>query len=188
MEHLKEYKKLEEKELSKMDANELREASGKKVILRKSGLGKRVATYNYEPSKTDQQYKDDCDANSIIAKFHKTGSITHLAKVQGTYADVSEIPDLDVALQQVNEAKEMFMGLPSDLRAKFYNDPKIMLQYLQDPKNREEAVQLGLLPGSMKKEAKTPSKKVSSSEGAKSPSTGGRGESGSEEITGQGED
>ena len=57
MEHLKEYKKLEEKELSKMDANELREASGKKVILRKSGLGKRVATYNYEPSKTDQDRK-----------------------------------------------------------------------------------------------------------------------------------
>ena len=38
---------------------------------------------------TDQQFKDDCDVNFIVDKFTKTGHLTHLAKFQGMYADVS---------------------------------------------------------------------------------------------------
>lgn len=105
---------------------------------------KRVATKNTEPSKTDQQYKQDCDVNHIIRKFSKTGQISHLAKAQGQYADVAEIPDLLGALGQVTQAQQSFDLLPAELRKKFSNSPVEMYNWLQNPQNDKEAVRLGL--------------------------------------------
>lgn len=114
-----------------------------KITYRDNG-SKRISTINNEPSKTDQQWKDDVDVNSILRKFQKTGQLTHFAKVQGQYGDVSNIPDLDQAMQQIVDAKEAFQGLPSAIRARFGNDPSQMLQFLQDTSNDDEAIKLGL--------------------------------------------
>ena len=70
-----------------------------KVIEKRKNGSIRVYTVNNEPSMTDQQFKDDCDVNFNVNKFTKTGHLTHLAKFQGMYADVSAIPDLAEAMQ-----------------------------------------------------------------------------------------
>jgi phage internal scaffolding protein len=118
-------------------------SSGKYIVKTKEGR-KKVFTINNEASKTDQQWKQDVDVNSIMKKYISGKGITHLAKIRGTYADVSNVPDLATAMQQLKTADELFMGLPAALRAKFENDPAKMVEYLQDPKNNEEAVKLGL--------------------------------------------
>ena len=115
----------------------------KQIQIRENGT-KRVATINTLPSKTDQSFKDECDVNNIIAKFNKTGQISHLTKRQGQYADVANIPDLHTASIQVQEAGQAFKDLPAILRKKFNHDPINMIEYLQDPANDEEAVKLGL--------------------------------------------
>lgn len=115
----------------------------KKIELRPNGT-KRVCTVNLEKSKTDGSFKEECDTNNIIAKFNKTGQLTHIAKRQGNYADVSEITDLHTAFIHVKEAKETFQELPAILRKKFNNSPTEFIAFLEDPKNDEEAVQLGL--------------------------------------------
>lgn len=115
----------------------------KKIEIRKNG-SKRVYTVNTEPSKTDQSFKNEADVNNIMARYRKTGQITHLAKHQGSYADVSEIPDLSQALDQVTKAQQAFDALPSELRARFGNSPVNMIEFLQNDNNIDEAIKLGL--------------------------------------------
>lgn len=101
-------------------------------------------TKNTLPSKTDQSFKNDCDVNFIMSRFLKTGQVTHLAKRQGVYADVSEIKDLHESMIQVTQAQEAFNMLPAHLRERFQNSPVEMLRFLQNPKNDSEAIELGL--------------------------------------------
>lgn len=115
-----------------------------KIIEKRANGTTRVYTKNDEPSLTDQSWAKDCDVNNIIAKYIKTGQISHLAKHQGQYADVSAIPDLQSALDQVTKAQQAFDDLPSNLRKRFGNSPVEMVNFLSDPKNDQEAISLGL--------------------------------------------
>lgn len=105
---------------------------------------KRVTFYTDGPSDTDQSFKDDCDVNVIIDKFTKTGHLTHLAKHQGFYQDVSEYRDLAESMQVVTEAQAAFDALPAELRSRFSNSPVQMVNFLDDPRNDQEAIALGL--------------------------------------------
>lgn len=116
-----------------------------KVITKRPDGSTRVATINSEHSKTDQQFAKDCDINEIVRKFKKTGQLTHLSKKQGVYADVSQVPDLLTAYEQITIAENAFADLPSDVRLKFSNNPQEMINFLTNPQNHDEAVQLGLL-------------------------------------------
>lgn len=116
---------------------------GKHII--KIGNMKKVITVNKSPSMTDQSFADDCDINTIVQRFLKTGEVTHLNNFQGKYADVSEIKDLAESMVQVQYAKEAFMSLPSRIRNRFNNDPVELIDFLADSKNKDEAIQLGLI-------------------------------------------
>jgi len=117
--------------------------NGKHVEKRADGSIK-VSTFNHEPSRTQQQFKDQVDVNKIMSKFKKTGVINHLNSKSGVYSDLHEIPDLASALNTVAKAQTAFMELPSELRKKFGNDPENLIKYLQDDKNIAESVELGL--------------------------------------------
>lgn len=121
-----------------------------KTITQTTSYGKRrikVDTHFDEkvlPSKTDASQANECDPNYIMKKFRKTGTITHLAKGIGSYQDVSNIPDLHLAMTQVSQAQQAFDALPSELRRRFGNSPVEMIHFLQDPNNDQEAIKLGL--------------------------------------------
>lgn len=114
----------------------------KKVI--RDGNRVRVQTVNNQPSKTHQHFKDQCDINKIIAKYKTTGEFNHLTNRQGRYADVSQITDYQESMQKVLNANAAFASLPSQIRARFQNDPAQLLAFLQDEKNYDEGVKLGL--------------------------------------------
>lgn len=104
-----------------------------------------VATYNNEPSLTEQQFAEDADANTIMQRYIKNPLQDPFIRKNGIYADVSEVPDLAQALETVTKAQQAFDELPSDLRAQFGNSPIAMVEFLRNPKNRERALQLGLI-------------------------------------------
>lgn len=116
----------------------------KKIVKRQDGSTK-VITENVEPSLAQQSMKDICDINKIMAKYHKTGMITHLAKKRGQYVDLSSVKDYQTSLQTVIDAQAAFMTLPSGVRKKFQNDPQEIIAFLADPKNKQEAIDLGLI-------------------------------------------
>ena len=134
------------------------------VVEKRENGSKRVHTVNNEPSKTDQQYTEDCCANSILAKYAKTGQINHIAKVRGQYADVSGVEDLHGTMLKIKDMEAEFLKMSPELRAKFGNKPEGMIQWLSDPKNDEEAVKLGLklAPGTSDSVSKAPKDAVKS--------------------------
>jgi len=115
----------------------------KKIEKRKNGTI-RVYSENKLPSKTDQSQLAQTDVNNIMAKYKKTGQITHLAKVQGHFADLSQIQDLHTSMNQVVMAQQTFDALPSELRLRFQNSPLEMVNFLNNPNNDQEAIKLGL--------------------------------------------
>lgn len=116
----------------------------KKIETRSNG-SLRVATLNNEESRTQQQFKEQCDVNHIMRKYATTGTLTHLNHRRGVYGDFSEIKDYRASLHAIMSSNDAFLALPSALRKKFNNDPAEFLDFVSNPANREEARNLGLL-------------------------------------------
>ncbi len=102
-----------------------------------------LKTINMDPSLTEQSHKDSCDINKIMARFQKTGTINHLNKYGPMYGDIPSI-DLLTAMETTKKANNMFDELPSAIRNKFENEPGLFLDFVQDPANKSEMVELGL--------------------------------------------
>lgn len=142
----------------------------KQIQVRENGT-KRVVTITNEQSLTDQSQKKACDINEIVRRYKKTGQLTHTTERQPLYQDVSKIPDLIGALEQVTKAQEAFMSIPSQLRKRLNNDPANLIEYLNDSKNDEEAIKLGI---KVKKELAGETPAASNPVGGASvPATGG---------------
>ena len=96
------------------------------------------------PTMTQQHHKDDCDINTIMAKYRKTGELPALMQNFG-FADVSDSLTFQEAMDFTIMAREAFGELPSKLRERFRNDPGELLSFIDDPENYDEAVRLGIL-------------------------------------------
>lgn len=105
---------------------------------------RRVAITFTEPSLTKQEYSREADMNTIIKKYRLTGQLPP-TKSFGTYADVSNIGDYQSAVMKVQEAQEVFDSLPARIRSQFENNPAQLIDWVMDPKNKEDAITLGLL-------------------------------------------
>jgi phage internal scaffolding protein len=97
-----------------------------------------------DPSLTQQHQKEDADINTIVARFGLTGELPFADK-QPRYGDFTAVTDYHSAMNAVASAREDFMSLPAELRARFNNDPAALIDFLASEQNREEAIKLGLV-------------------------------------------
>lgn len=102
------------------------------------------------PSRTLKDPAKDCDLGSIIKRFHKQYGV-NLEDVYkdykgGFYGDFSHISDYQSALDQVAQAQESFMSLPADVRRRFENDPAQFIEFVDNPDNYQQLVEMGLAP------------------------------------------
>lgn len=95
---------------------------------------------------TKQCFKDEADINTIMARYQSTGELPVLNEVAPQYLDASGL-DFQEMQNQVLEARDLFGQLPSDLRDRFLNEPARFMEYVQNPRNRREMAELGLLKG-----------------------------------------
>lgn len=114
-------------------------------LLTKTRERKRLQLHFPDDGRTQQHFKEETDINNIMAKFAKTGLVDHVNNIQGAYGDFSTVQDYQLHLDQVMAADAAFMALPSGIRRRFDNDPAHLLAFLQDPRNRDEAIALGLV-------------------------------------------
>lgn len=115
-------------------------------IIRRVKDHPRQVLMDFSPSRTKQAPAEACDVNSIMARYARTG-VLPVMRMQGAYADVSGLSGFDYGqaqelLQRCNDA---FMLLPAEVRASMDNDPAKFVQFVQDPANRDKAVELGLI-------------------------------------------
>lgn len=101
----------------------------------------------YPPSKTKQSMLAECDVNRIIKQFSTTGQINHISAkaAMGAYMDLPGELDFQFALNTVIEGERAFATLPAKVRDRFANSPAAFLEFLGDPKNKDEAIALGLI-------------------------------------------
>lgn len=94
---------------------------------------------------TVQGDRDDADINRILARFQKSGQLPPTLRGEPFYGDVSEFGNLQESLIQIQEAEDLFMQYPAEVRERFGNDPLELIEFLADEGNRAEAESLGLV-------------------------------------------
>lgn len=108
-----------------------------------------TATYNLEPSLTQQHFTDEVNLNTMVKRMGLTdGSIPAAAfdpKLFGPITDFGEGHNLKDVLDASRAAGELFGQLPADIRRRFNNDPGYLLDFVLNPANAEESLRLGLL-------------------------------------------
>jgi phage internal scaffolding protein len=97
-----------------------------------------------EPTRAQQHHKEECDINVILRKFGKTGTLP-INPSEALYPDFSDAVDYHTALNQIIASEREFDLLPSHIRKHFDNDPAKLVYFMQDKKNYDEAVNLGLI-------------------------------------------
>ncbi len=107
-------------------------------------IHKRVTLMCADPSRTKQSMRDECDINKLMAKYLKTGLLDHLNTHHGDYGDFINFEDYHTSLNRIHDAEKSFMTVPSDIRGRFNNDPSKFLEFVQNPDNAEEMVEMGL--------------------------------------------
>lgn len=94
----------------------------------------------------EQSHKEDTDINTIVRRIEKGVPLDPFStRTNGVYGDFTQYQDYQQNLNTVIQAQEAFDSLRAEVRKRFDNDPAQLMKFLDDEKNREEAIQLGLL-------------------------------------------
>lgn len=93
---------------------------------------------------TRQEFKEECDINTIMSQYMTSGEIFHINEAAPQYLDCTGF-DFRTQMDFVAGAYSMFEELPSSIRLRFDNDPAEFLDFCSQEKNRPEMAQMGLL-------------------------------------------
>lgn len=95
-------------------------------------------------SMTQKDQGETCDINHIMSQYIKTGEISSINGKQPKYGHFSNATDYTTALQNVIDANEDFMSLPSKIRDQFANDPAELLKFMEKA-TKEQMIEKGLI-------------------------------------------
>lgn len=96
-----------------------------------------------DPGLTDQSQAAETDVNLIVARALRSGVLPG-SDIQKIYADVSNSLSYHEAKNLILNAENQFNSLNASVRAKFENDPAKFLDFVDDPKNAQELINMGL--------------------------------------------
>ncbi len=119
-----------------MHLAKLAAADPRKKLTRTQVIALRKAK-TYNDGRTKQCHKDECDIVKIMARFDKTGTISHLEKFEGVYADYSDF-DFHMQTNKLTKGREIFDALPAELRREFGQSPARFFKYVNDPENHDD--------------------------------------------------
>lgn len=134
-----------------------------------AGLG------NFEQTRTQQHFKDECDINTIVRRFGVTGELPVGTRAP-TYGDFTGVSDFQTAMNAVARANEAFDALPASWRKRFDHDPQKFLEFCEKAENRDEAVRLGLVMPAAADLAASAQPQPKSAPGASDGPTKGKGD------------
>lgn len=134
---LKELKAVEDKQ----DRKTIRSAYGPKLKIKSWNLNEKGEV---DKKCAIQAHKDECELKNIIKRHDKGELILNVQKAAAQYGDFSELNEFQESMNIVAKAKESFEAIPSHIRKRFGNDAGLFHEYVTDPKNVNEMIELGL--------------------------------------------
>lgn len=96
-----------------------------------------------DPSKAQQNQKEEADINTIVRRFGVTGVLPQGARPV-FFGEFEGIFDYRTAMDSVIRAQKAFGSLPAEVRKRFGNDPQEFVAFCSDEKNVEELRRMGL--------------------------------------------
>lgn len=99
----------------------------------------------FEKTLTQQQFKDEQDINNIMRKYGAAAFSNQTQYLQQNFADFSQPVDFLQAKTLILDAENRFNELPAEIRKEFNNNPVNLVNFVQDEKNLEKAIKLGLI-------------------------------------------
>lgn len=99
----------------------------------------------FEPSLTRQEFAEECDINTIMARAEAGGAISHVNKATPIYLDTTGYPDLQGQMDQFRIASEQFAALPASVRREFDNSPQKFIDAATNEEYRARFEEWGLL-------------------------------------------
>ncbi|ALS03783.1 VP3 [Gokushovirus WZ-2015a] len=103
-----------------------------------------------KPSLTQQEFKESCDINNILAKFSVQAQALGvepsqlMPQDQGSYGDFSNLDDFQTAQNKIAFLNDQFSNLPSNVRRKFGDDLNTFISAVSDPSRIDELGELGV--------------------------------------------
>lgn len=94
-------------------------------------------------SRTKQSFKHECDINTIVGRYLRTGVLDFVSRYEPRYADVTGV-DFQRSMELVAQARGMFSQLPAKVRAEFENDAGAFVEFVSNPDNHDALVEMGL--------------------------------------------
>lgn len=105
---------------------------------RYTNMPNRHKVVSTQPSRTKQEFKDECDINNIWANFVRTGYLDQSREAHAQYLDLSNMPQsYHESLNLVIGAGNAFSALPASERAKYHNN---VAEFLEAAYKDPEAV------------------------------------------------
>lgn len=127
---------------------------------------RRVQTDCSGPSLTQQEFAVEADINRIVDKHVKSGLPFPTG---GQFADVSNVPDFNQAMDTVVKAQEAWMQLPAKVRRHFGDKAENFLSALHDKERHPELERLGII----KKPVEAPASSANGGTGGVAPGSKG---------------
>ena len=95
---------------------------------------------------TEQSHRDETNINNIV-KRHGMDLIAKTAALSTPEYIMDDDPTNDFmeAMLIVTKAQQTFEQLPSELRAKFENQPAKFMDFIHNPENIDQMVEMGLV-------------------------------------------
>ena len=95
-------------------------------------------------SRTRQEFKAECDINTIMRQYSQTGVLSHVNRAEPRFMDFSNVPDLATSLSFLMQADEAFMSLPAVVRREFDNDARKFVEFAENSENLDQLRSWGL--------------------------------------------
>lgn len=133
--------KLKQIENGPVYEGELIRQDGDHYIVRRPDGSTACLQHNSLPSMTHQEFADETDINKIMRQY----TYNQLPDIPSMIADFSQITDFHEMANVVANARSAFNRLPGDIRQRFNQDPVQLSKFVEDEKNYEEALKLGLV-------------------------------------------
>lgn len=102
-----------------------------------------------ESSLTQQQFKEDSDINTILARYETTGVIEpgSMNWRNVAFGNFTAFDSFETMVESVMAAQSAFMTLPAAERALFNNDLSQFSVWLDNPANFDTAIAKGYIDG-----------------------------------------
>jgi len=98
-------------------------------------LLKLVKAPVYDDGRTKQSFADETNIEKIMARADRAGTISHLQKFEGVYADFSDF-DFFEQTQMLTKGREIFDELPAEIRTEFQQSPAKFFDFVNHPDNK----------------------------------------------------